>query len=94
MKMFVGRIVTVSGWCGSECHSGQLGGGAIVKAPSDLSKVPTGVEDYCIIVVWVHTVYPEKNRCTDQFTGTVECGLYLTKSTEHGTEEFPYMPPI
>ncbi len=21
------------GWCGSECHSVQLGGGAIVKAP-------------------------------------------------------------
>jgi hypothetical protein len=22
------------GWCGSECHSVQLGGGAIVKAPT------------------------------------------------------------
>jgi hypothetical protein len=30
-----------AGWCGSECHSVQLGGGAIVKAP------PTRLETSC-----------------------------------------------
>ncbi len=27
-----------AGWCGSECHSVQLGGGAIVKAPYNLTN--------------------------------------------------------
>jgi hypothetical protein len=73
----------------------------LVKVTSDLSKVPTGFEDYCIIVVWVHTVYPEKNLCTNQFT----VRMWFIFNQEHNSvknwvaeaqnnEEYPYMLAI